>query len=317
MSSDFLDHPRKRVVREKWNTPLLRSLSSQWKSKFVYCGLPGPKALDIVLWKEMIKQVIAFELECVDGTDIRRNVVALNRQLALLSIPSVVYVGPLEEVLLRGEDYDGQKLRFEELVTLYNLDFCNALTGSVTTKNGRQQLRFETLREICSVQRKLYRQCGVDRFVLFITVSNAFHKKPVLNRLRDRELPAATRVFLEEAGQIVPFNREQTLYSNTDVLKAFVFTCVRDSFHGQNIRPIFLPVVSYQGTTARSPMLHFAIVCCMGAQSTPFDEPLQSAEGFFKLATLTATDTSIKFTGAGIGGLRVEVDPSAYISRFM
>jgi hypothetical protein len=49
MGNGFQDHPRKKTVREKWNTPLLRVLHEQWHTKFFYCGLPGPEAIDIAL----------------------------------------------------------------------------------------------------------------------------------------------------------------------------------------------------------------------------------------------------------------------------
>ena len=53
MPGDFHDHGRKRTIRERWNTPLLRRLYQQWGVKYVYCGLPGPGIYDIKLWSNI------------------------------------------------------------------------------------------------------------------------------------------------------------------------------------------------------------------------------------------------------------------------
>ena len=63
MAGNFQEHPRKKIVREVWDTPVLQKLHRSWGCKYLYFGLPGPKALDVKLWKDMIGRVIAFERE--------------------------------------------------------------------------------------------------------------------------------------------------------------------------------------------------------------------------------------------------------------
>jgi len=266
-------------------------------------------------WRDMIGKVVAFEVEC-DGADVRKNIVALTYRLTTLQVPHHVYVGPIEEVLLRGHDYDGKPFAIDELVTLYNLDFCNSITGAITTGQGRQRLRFEALREIAALQRRLYRKCGAERFVFFITVFDGFHPGPVKQRLRDRDLPAATRQFTHRAGRFEPANRERTVYRNTDALKAFVFTCIRDYLQGQNIVSVFLPPVSYMGRTTSSPMLHFTVVCRMGRADAALATPCQSAQDFLSLATLDATEKAITVSAAREESLQVELDPAVFVAKF-
>ena len=56
------DSPGKRAVRELWNTPLLRELYQNHGFRYRYMGLPGVDLLDVDLWKDMIEEVIAFEV---------------------------------------------------------------------------------------------------------------------------------------------------------------------------------------------------------------------------------------------------------------
>src|SRR4030042_4585333 len=67
MGTEFRDHPRKKTIRVQWDTPLLKILHANWHADFFYCGLPGPQAIDIKLWRDMISRVIAFEVECPNG----------------------------------------------------------------------------------------------------------------------------------------------------------------------------------------------------------------------------------------------------------
>ena len=313
MVSKFHDHPRKQIIRGEWDTPLLRSLHVAWGKKFFYFGLPGPQVFDICAWRDMIDRVVAFELESDDPDDPRVNLVELGRQLALLGLRNDIYCGPLEEVVLRGSDHDGKVFNLDELVTLYNLDFCGPITEQITTTNGRQCLRFEALREIAAIQRRLYRLTNAERFILLITARQEFHRRTLLDALADPDLPKATRIFTGRAGGARPIGRG--LATNLELLKAFVFSCVRQSMHGQNIGSVFLPPVAYTGSSAKSPMIHFAVVCKMGAQNeAPAAEP-QTAEDFFRLNILHASDTSIGPLAGSLGDRR-ETNSAQFVAAY-
>ena len=173
-----------RPVREKWDSPILDHLAKKWGTKYLYLGLPGPMAFDVALWRKMIRKVIAFEVEDADSADPRKDIADLRRKLTMFGLPHTVYVGPLEEVILDHEDYDGQAFAPDDFVTLFNLDFCTSITSLVETKTGKKRLRFEVMREIAAFQRWLFRETGAKRFIILLTVRNEFHKSEMESFLR-------------------------------------------------------------------------------------------------------------------------------------
>jgi hypothetical protein len=99
---------------------------------------------------------------------------------------------------------------------------------------------------------------------------------------------------------------------NVELLKAFVYTVIRDIFRGQNIVSIFLPAIEYIGSSADSPMMHFTIIGKMGGQEKAAEREIQNAEQFFKLKTLQANDREI--VDFEKGGDQLELDPVKFIT---
>ncbi len=313
MAAMFADHPRKKVVREDWDTPVLNFLHDRWNHGYFYFGLPGPQALDIRLWREMIRRVVAFEIEEAHSRDPRRSIVELNRQLALLGVPYSVYCGPLEEVVLGGVDYDGRQLEIKEFVTLFNLDFCNSITGAVRTAHGKRYLRFEALREIVSFQRRLYRAAGVSRFVMLVTVQDAFHVRQLRSFVSNPDLPSETADYLSEVlrDRGLP---DKAFACDTALLKAFVFTCLREYLRGQNATSVFLPPVVYYGAAGHTQMMHFVVVCAMEREDTALVEDPQGAADFLGMQVLRADERDIK-PEAACGPVRAVVTDSVSVVR--
>ena len=86
------DTPGKRAVREQWNTPFLRLLNKKHGFRYRYMGLPGVELLDVKLWRDMIDEVIAFEVRAPrtpDDPEGRRQILALRRKLQLIGIPAM------------------------------------------------------------------------------------------------------------------------------------------------------------------------------------------------------------------------------------
>ena len=88
MPGTFRDSAGKRVVRESWDTPLLRHLHDEYGFRYRYFGLPGVDLLDLQLWNDMIEDVIAFEVDA-PGSDKRRNIETLRANLRFLGKPAV------------------------------------------------------------------------------------------------------------------------------------------------------------------------------------------------------------------------------------
>jgi len=196
MAGRFEDHQRKRIVRETWDTPTLQWLYRKWGSKYFYFGLPGPGAFDIKLWREMISRIVAFEVENEGTKNPRKNIQELNRNLTLLGIPYSVYCGFMEEVLLDGEDRDGQELSLNRFVTFFNLDFCNRISGRIDTIEGRRCRRFEAFREILTLQRSLFRRTVANKFIILITAFDSLHVREIERFVSNPDLPEETAQFV-------------------------------------------------------------------------------------------------------------------------
>ena len=151
-SSNPFDSPGKRAVRDLWNTPLLRLLNQEHGFRYRYMGLPGVDLIDVKLWRDMIDEVIAFEVPARptrNDPQGRRRILALRRNLQLLGIPGHAFFGPMEEVVILRRDYDGNQYAQNRVITLYNLDFCDEISSRISTmEQGEQVWRFEAIRQI-------------------------------------------------------------------------------------------------------------------------------------------------------------------------
>lgn len=291
MPSPFIDHPRKRIVREIWDTPILNWLFQKWGTKYLYLGLPGPEAHDIKLWADMIENVIAFEITDDTGGNPRENFERLSTNLTLLHLPHIVYHGYLEDVVLWKRDLDEKEFKIDKFVTLFNLDFCNPITGMVPTESGKRCLRFETIREIVTIQRALFRATGANKFVMLITAYDAFYLREMTRFISRRDLANEVRTVIKRERPMKL--RDSGLYRNTELLRLFMFDFLRGCFAGQNIKSFFLPAVEYLGKTTRSPMIHFCIIGEMERLESAQVVDEQSAGDFVSMGTLRADKTGL------------------------
>ena len=314
MPAAFQDHPQKRLVRESWDTPLLQWLYDQWETKYFYFGLPGPAAVDIRLWHEMIGRVVAFEIESEGAENARRDIEELGRNLTLVGIPYSVYCGFMEEVVLDGEDREGRELVLDELVTLFNLDFCNRISGRIDTIAGRRCKRFEALRQVLALQRKLFRRTGSNRFVMLITALDSLHVREV-ERFVSQDLTQEMRDFVTAVLEEHPLP-PRGYVENTDLAKAFVFSFLRDYLHGQNVQSVFLPPVSYMGRTQGKPMIHFVVVCSMEAEQEAQVVDRQSAGDFLNLRLLLADEGTIDVAAGSRNDSVCVDDPVSFLRGF-
>jgi len=314
MPARFEDHPRKQIVRELWDSPILRWLYEQWGAKYLYFGLPGPGVVDVKLWRDMIRRVVAFEIESENANNPRRSIEELGQNLNLLGVPYSVYCGFMEEVILDGEDRDGRKLLLDELVTLFNLDFCNRISGGIETVTGVRCRRFEALREVVTMQRRLYRRTGANKFVMLITAFDSLHVREVERFIR-QDLTQEMNDFVEAVLEEDPLP-PRGYVENTELAKAFVFCFLRDYLHGQNVQSVFLPPVSYMGRTQRSPMIHFVVVCSMEAEEEAQVVDRQSAGDFLSLRLLRAEERTIDVVAGSRSDSVCVDDPVSFLRGF-
>ena len=283
MVSPFTDNPEKRVVREQWDTPLLEHLHSRYGVRYRYLGLPGTDLIDVKLWRGMIDEVIAFEPP--DDTDAGRTAITdLRRNMRKAGIPGRAYCGSFEEVVLLRKDFDGEDYLQDQVVTLYNLDFCNEISSPVQTReSGRRVWRFEAIRQVLRDQFACYQSMGgPSHFILMLTIRNQINSRKIRDYLRPSTLQGDARAFYKKcsAEEGIPA-RGNLIGSHSWALKTLLHNMLHNYFGTPNFSGLFFPQVLYHGTRVRmrggrgfleSPMLHWLVLCRFGDVETPSPE---------------------------------------------
>ena len=268
MARPFHDSPAKQTVREHWDTPILRHLHKEYGFRFRYFGLPGVDATDVFLWKDMIDEVVAFELPS-GGADERAHIRALRTSLRRLGKPFSAYYGPFEEVVIQGKDWDGQKYKQDRMITLYNLDFCDQISSKIQTREeGVKLRRFEALRQILHDQAECFHRIQTPNwFVFMLTVRDQMGARKLRQYLSD-QLYADTSKFCTKSASILPIPSTGTVAgSHTWAMKAFLHNTVRGYLTNPHVAAMFFPVIKYKGgSKMTSPMLHWTIFCQFAAQ---------------------------------------------------
>jgi len=230
-------------------------------------GLPGVDLLDVKLWKNMIDEVIAFEPPD-QGSDERASIIQLRRNMKLLGVPGIAYWGSFEEVVIRREDYEGQKYSQDKVVNLYNLDFCDEIASRIRTrKSGEKVWRFEAIRQVLRDHVECYKNTGGPNwFILMLTIRNQIDAKKIRQFLRS-QLLAEAKEFKEKCEVQKPLPQDGSLTrSYAWAIKTFLFNFLCQKFANPNISALFFPQVLYTGTTISSPMLHWLILCRIAPQ---------------------------------------------------
>jgi hypothetical protein len=268
-------------VREKWNSPFLEYIHKQYGVRYRYFGLPGPNLEDIRLWRNMIEEVVAFELHSIDATE-RSNIVQLRLNLNKLNIRHVVYCGSFEEVVLRRGDNEGQEYKQDKLITLYNLDFCDQISSYVETRELEQKsLRYEAIRVILSDQK----QCYLSRddgqpcyFIILLTIRNQIEAEKVIEYMsRDKPLEETHSYFLSCSNKCGIPTSGSIMGTHAWAIKALLYDFLMTNFKGHNIDSLFFPILKYMGTPIvalgeppiESPMFHWMLLCKFGSDENP------------------------------------------------
>ncbi len=298
MAISFRESLAKRFVREQWDTPFLRHLHEHYRIRYRYMGFPGTELVDVKLWRDMLDEVVAFELPARTG-DRRAWITELRRNLRALGIRSITYFGSLEEVVVLRKDLDGQEYGQENLITLYNLDFCNEIASRVDTREGLKAWRFEALRTVVKDQHDCYRRNGGQPcFIILLTVRNQIRAEQIRDFLRPRNLIADVDRYCRicEPHRRIP-GRGPLIGSHAWSLKAFLYNTLRSYFGAPNISALFFPLVKYMGTPVGrgfpSPMLHWIILCRFGAPEDP-TPTFFPHDYLFKVISIKATATALR-----------------------
>lgn len=249
-------------------------------------GLPGADIIDLRLWKDMLDEVVTFELPSPEGRD---RIGTLRLNLKKYGIRGIAYLGSFEEVVILGEDFEGQHYEQEKLITLYNLDFCDEICSSVNTRNlGEKRWRYEAIRTILEDQKRCYRNIGNDEpsyFILLLTVRNQIEAMRI-NEYICGQILSDTQSYCALCNRTNPLPESGSLMgTHAWSIKAFLYDILVGYFKAPNISAIFFPIIKYVGTpiiryestrkglkretTIQSPMLHWMIFCKFSPQERP------------------------------------------------
>ncbi len=310
---EFKDHPSKKIIREQWCNPLIRFIHEKLDYKFLYLGLPGPQAIDLLSWIDYIDQVIAFQCRDYPNPSSRQQandtVIELEKKLSEFERQKklstfTVYDGYVEEVVLKGRDINGNPFSQNEIVTIYNLDFCNGITVplTVTDDNGNIQnfYKSETIRKLLEFQRDVSSQTRCKKFIMFLTIHSNFlrqEKKRFIAQTQDAELKRyinSLNSFSSLKGQPKKVYLYQ-MVKNAKLLKVYLYQMVKNFFCNCDFTPEFLPVIYYRGVgkDTENWLMHFTIIGSLNKQISGIAPSLQNSQNFLNQKLLTIKDNKL------------------------
>lgn len=250
---EFKNTIQKEVIRTQWCKSLLKFVHEKLGYKLIYLGLPGPQALDLLEWIDYIDQVIAFQ--CRDYPNpssinqSREKVLELEKKLrdferqGKLTTYSL-YDGYIEEVVLRGRDINGNHLSQNDVVTIYNLDFCNSITVPLEVKDDEGNIqkcyKSDAIRRLLEIQRNISSQTRGKKFIMFLTVHSRFWEEEAKKFVSQTESEPLKKYFLK-------INSLCEAQKQIRLLKAYIFDTVKRYFCNYDFTPEFLPVIYYKG----------------------------------------------------------------------
>lgn len=318
MANTFTDNPGKGVVRESWDTPILRYLNTEYGIRYRYMGLPGPKLLDLRMWKDMIGEVVAFEPPG-DSGDPRQAIAELRRNLHIFGFQGIAYYGSLEEVVLLKRDFEGTPYSQKHVITLYNFDFCDEIASPISTQTrGEKVLRFHAIRQVFRDQAECYRQTKrPNYFFLLLTIRNQIGAAKI-RKFLNKELLAQARDFYDKCRILEPLPKSGDLVGTCPwALKTFLFDLLSQNFTNPNLSAIFLPVVLYMGTPVKtpegriaSPMMHWVVLCKFGSDESHGTEILPPS--FLPTSSVTVSNKKLIWKPL-IGEARRRLDPPSSV----
>ena len=303
MAKAFTDNPEKRVVRDRWNFPVLDFLHRTYGIKYRYFGLPGPDMLDVLEWKHMIDEVVAFQIPDQAG-NLRASMEQLRRTMRLKSIRGNTYFGSFEDVVLRRQDNDGIRYVQNNVITLYNLDFCNEICSPIRTGGTDKVVRFQAIRRIINDQSDCYAKLRAgsslkpppSMFIMLLTVRNQISVANARKYLRNSVRTKLFRAQCESLERLPPSG--QLMGTHSWVLKALIYDMLCTYFGTPHISALFFPSVLYTGTPivkadeapVPSPMIHWMVLGNFAdpSEAVPNLSPedfLQKSSGLVSLQT--------------------------------
>jgi hypothetical protein len=254
----------KKLIRTKWAKPILNYIKETLGKKLFYLGLPDTEAHDIVEWLEYIDTVYAFQCREYPKPSApeqnREKILTLEKTLRTFERKRQlstfdVFDGYIEEVVLRGFDNSPTIKEFtqQEVITLYNLDFCGQITSPLEFKdrNGNLQTayKFDAISRLLNLQKQI--TFPNKKFIMFLTLHCSYDGKELTDFLANpgtdiKKYLSQTENFSK--GKKAPY-----------YVKSFVSHFMMQFFAANNFVAEFLPTIYYLGD-GNTPILFFTVL---------------------------------------------------------
>ncbi len=298
--NEFNDHPVKQVIREQWCKPLIKHLYEKLGYKLTYLGLPGIDAIDILAWIDYLNKVIAFDIgyypKPYNKTKAEENIAVLSNILNELETNGSIetyslFHGYIEDVVLKGMDLNRTPFKLNEVVTIYNLDFCNPLTAPqkiIDPISGEVYsfYKSEVIRRLLELQRNHSSTNKNTKFIFHITVHSAFWEAEAENLFSGDNID----LYNQYTKSLAELDEQE---KNIRLLRLYMIDVIKTQFCSNQFIPEFLPTLYYNGTTDNW-LLCFTVIGTYirsAAGKAPF---YQSTEKLISEKFLQPNDINIK-----------------------
>ena len=218
--------------------------------------MPSPLTQDVKEWIEYIDKVIAFQ--CDDDRypnafqDLYTALKALEDKQQISTFNA--FNGYLEDVVLQGydESADTQIFELNEVITLFNLDFCNSIDSprEITDKEGniKKVYKFDAVNKLLEIQKSL--SSVSTKFILYLTVQCSYKGGELAEYLKysdHSEYVSETKLALNSHE------------FNARIVRLFVIDTLSNYFKTYDFTPKFFPTIYYEGDKG-IPLLHFTVI---------------------------------------------------------
>lgn len=247
---------QKIAIRKHWGKPILKFMHKQLGSKLLYLGLPSPEIEDLIEWIDYLNNVIAFQ--CDDDRYPNAFEILKERLYELERAEKIgtfqAYNGFIEEVILQGYDNSNETQLFDlnEIVTVYNLDFCNRIDSPIEivdrAGNFRSVYKFDAVNKLLGLQKSF--SDLTSKFVLFLTVHCSYKG----GELKDYLETCTHQDYLQTVRSSL-----RSHDCNARIVRLFVLDTLSMYFRTFGFIPQFLPTILYEGLNG-TPLLHFTVI---------------------------------------------------------
>lgn len=290
--------PAKILIRKEWSKKLIEFIKRKLQKKIIYLGLPAPNAEDILEWIDYIDEVIAFQ--CRDYPNpsspeqsreevkrLEQKLYELERQKKIETF--AVYDGYIEEVILKGRDNSDIDFYQDDVITIYNLDFCNQITEPLEFIDNKGDIKkgykFDAIHELLKYQRSVKGQ--PKKFVMFLTINCGYRGDELHNFIThhgDKNISA----YNNEVKKLPDKSSREARF-----LKSYVLESLKEYFKTQGFIPEFLPVIFYQGVGEHK-LLHFTILGTSMAEKTGTAPFFQNLSELLRQKFIIASDNGFE-----------------------